>query len=516
MKNATRAATRNATRNATRLAASALALACCACTTDDAVSPPAQLAQPAATAAAGTRAAQTFAAQPAADAPSPAAQPASPSQSPAAATPPAAAAEPDAAALFDNSKVHELALTFSPADWQARQADLQVKLGKPTGGVAPGQIVPTALDPAWVPADAVLDGQLKRWIGVRYKGQATLQEPYQQGFAKLPFRIDFDHFAVEHPETKGQRCFGLQKLTFANGWNDATYLRDVLASEILRDRGVPAPRATFVRVTIDHGDGPHYAGLFTAVEDPSDRMPQEVFQAAGANVYKAAGGSADWQVFDQPSFAKQTNAKTADGSEIEAAIAALHAPRAPAEPWRKGLEATLDVQGFLRWLAVETAMWNQDIYGYHGANYYLVAVAQEGGRLHWVPWDHNEAFQMPQGDGQNRQANGGYSVGIVHHDEVSAAWPLLRWLLDDPVYRAAYDAELAKALQGAYATETFAARAKQLHALIEPHVHGPQGEKWPNTAQYADASGNVDLQPPDALIGHAQKMHALVAEAIGK
>ncbi|MSQ81797.1 MAG: hypothetical protein EXR77_02640 [Myxococcales bacterium] len=418
--------------------------------------------------------------------------------------------------LFGGTLVRTVSLRYAKADWLAQQQVLATKLGPPLDQeLDPGNLPPLPQVPAWVPVEVSLGSQTWKWVGIRYKGNGSPIETYHLGMAKLPFRLDFDHFDLEHPETKGQLCNGLEKLTFANGWTDSTYLRDVLASEIMRERGVPAPRAAFYRVMVDHGDGPYYAGPHSAIEDPSDDLPTRELGAIGGNVYKAAGAGAGWQVFDTPSFSKQTNAKQQNWSDIEAAIAALHAPRADAAKWRTELQKRFAVAGFLRWLAVNTAIWNPDVYGLHAANYYLAGVPAQGGRLHWLPWDQNEAFRPPQAPYvQGQPSQTAYTKAVVHHTATTDQWPLIRYLLDDSVYAAQYDKELAKAVLGSYELQTFAARAKALHALIKPHVEGPQGEVWPHTVQFGAESGTY-LQPPDDLIAHASAMHQLIQDALG-
>jgi hypothetical protein len=50
-------------------------------------------------------------------------------------------------------------------------------------------------------------------------------------------------------------------------------------------------------------------------------------------------------------------------------------------------------------------------------------------------------------------------------------------LLDDPTYRAVYDAHVAKAVSTVYQPERAQARFAQARALIEPYVVGADGEQ---------------------------------------
>jgi spore coat protein CotH len=61
-------------------------------------------------------------------------------------------------------------------------------------------------------------------------------------------------------------------------------------------------------------------------------------------------------------------------------------------------------------------------------NYFLYA-DPETDQLTWIPWDNNHAlFGMGM--------RGALSLSL---DEVTEQWPLIRYLLDDPIYHAQYD-----------------------------------------------------------------------------
>ena len=66
-------------------------------------------------------------------------------------------------------------------------------------------------------------------------------------------------------------------------------------------------------------------------------------------------------------------------------------------------------------------------------------------------------------------------------DEVNASWPLIRFLLDDDVYRAQYKVFLQNALDTSI-DQTFAnGLIDKYHNLIAPYVSGTEGELSPYT-----------------------------------
>jgi spore coat protein CotH len=178
------------------------------------------------------------------------------------------------------------------------------------------------------------------------------------GQHKYPFKLNFDKFEDDYPEIKNQKFYGFKKIICNNNRYDASFIRDVVCSDIFRAGGVPTARGSFCRMYIDTGSGPVYWGLYTIFEDPADEMLQTQFQNAKGNLYKPEGKGADWRTFNREAFEKKTNEDDADWSDVQAAVTALNAGRSDAAAWRAGLEAVFNVRFFLRWLAINTVIVN--------------------------------------------------------------------------------------------------------------------------------------------------------------
>jgi len=188
---------------------------------------------------------------------------------------------------------------------------------------------------------------------------------------------------------------------------------------------------------------------------------------------------------------------------------------------------------FLRWLALNSALENWDTYGGMAHNYYLYD-DPDTGRLTWIGWDHDrilsagggmggpggggfdmadmaqagqpgggaeppagfEGFRqgapgMPEGF-EGREAlgpggGGGFGgvggvggVGVfggfgstsLDRADTSDSWPLIRYLLDDPVYRAAYLAQLADLESNVFDVGAILERSAHYQALLEPYFTG--------------------------------------------
>jgi len=62
-------------------------------------------------------------------------------------------------------------------------------------------------------------------------------------------------------------------------------------------------------------------------------------------------------------------------------------------------------------------------------------------------------------------------------DQINENWPLIRYLMDDPVYHAMYNAFVYDTIDGVYSVARSQTRFQEAHDLIAPYVVGPEGEQ---------------------------------------
>ena len=342
----------------------------------------------------------------------------------------------------------------------------------------------------------------KTWwnVGIRYKGNSTLSGGWRSGVAKLASRSNFDKFEDEHPEIQGQHFYGFSKLSLSSNQGDASYIRDHVASDTFLAAGVPAARTGFMAVKVDHGNGPEYFGLYTVAGSP-ELAARQPFRQPRWRALRGGRHRRPLGTFDEASFEAQSDAAEQGWETVQAAIDALNADRGDATAWRAGLEARLDVDGFLQWLAIDTVMMNWDSYGSMPHNYYLYADPADGNRLHWITWDHN--LSMSSGRG--------LSLTLT---EVTQDWPLIRYLMDDPIYRPRYEQYVRESIQGPLAAATMKERLQQAHDLIAPWVSGENAEVTGFTytsAQQFDTS----LTGSTGLFSFVEQREAAVRTAFG-
>ena len=379
----------------------------------------------------------------------------------------------------------------------------------PLGGAGAGrdevELLPRT--PVYVPADISFDGETFRRVGYRLKGNSTLLLTWRRGSDKLPFRLNFDGLEARFPETADQTFFGFPNLSFTNNGLDTSYLRAKVVTDLFRDAGVPSAATAFVRVFLDRGAGPTYQGLYTMIEVPDRPMLDRLFGSDDGNLYKPHGTGGRWTVFDREAFSKRTNQEAEDWTDIEDAIAALNAPRTDRASWRSRLEARFDVPVFLRWLALNTIIGNIDVYGGVSAhNYYLYASPRHRDRLFWIPWDHDLA--MP---------TFGFGVGgaiDLYHASIANNWPLIRFMMDDPVYRAAYRANVETLLATVFEPGRLAATLRSEQARIARFVVGPEGEPFGRNLAGSPAQFDASVFGPGGLIAYVTNRAAAVQQVL--
>ena len=403
--------------------------------------------------------------------------------------------------VFPDNEVNRIDLTIDPDNWQDMLDDMTKKYGSfgRRGGTGPGQM--SNENPIFVPCRFLFAGREWYRVGVRFKGNSSLISAWSQGIWKMALKLDFDEYEEEYPEIQNQRFYGFRQLSLSNNFDDRSFLRERVVPEIFRGLDVRAPRTAFCRVYIDHGDGSLYFGLYTMVEVVDDTMLGDQFGSDEGNCYKPDGIGATFAqgTFREGDFVKKNNEDAGDWSDILALFDALHSINRIGNPeqWRNRLEALFNVDGFLRWLAVNTVIQNWDTYGKMTHNYYLYNDTTLG--FTWIPWDNNEALQYGK-------HGGALSLGLT---EVNSQWPLIRYLMDDDTYRPIYVSYVADVINGPFEPAKMIARYRYLHGLVQPYITGTYGENNGYTFLRSSADINSEL---DYLIDHVQERETAVKD----
>ena len=369
-------------------------------------------------------------------------------------------------------------------------------------------------NPIWVTVDLEFNEQTWTNVGFRFKGNSSLMSTWGSGSYKLPFRLNFDKFEDDYLEIDNQRFYGFQQLSFTNHFNDDSLLRERVSSDVFRESGIPTAHTAFYAVYVDYGEGPIYFGLYTSVELVDDTVIETQFSDSSGNLYKPEGEGANFVEgsFNEESFSKETNANTADYSDILALFDALHAETRISDPvvWREDLEAVFNTNGFMHWLAVNTVIQNWDTYGSMAHNYYLYNDPATG-QLTWIPWDLDLSMQSGMGGfggGMGRGGGMGEFGNNAAFDQAGIGdnWPLIRYLMDDPVYHDLYVLYIEQTINDTFEPTQMEERFQRLHDLIAPYVEA-EIEGYSNLSSLEAFENSIT-----ELVNHVNQRNVLAEE----
>jgi len=406
--------------------------------------------------------------------------------------------DPDYQLIFDHGEVIRFDIEIDANDWSDMQSDLAVNLG--SSGGRPGQTPGISSDytPIWVPCSFQFDGTEWYHVGIRFKGNSSLQSSYQSGIGKLSFKLDFDEYEDDYPEISDQRFYGFRQLNLKNNYADQSLMREKVASDLFRDFGLASPKTAFCVVYVDHGSGPVYYGVYTLVEEVDDTVLDSQFASSSGNLYKPDGDAASFaaNTYKASEMEKRNNEELADYSDVIALYEAINSAERTSDPesWKTELNACFDVDAFLQWLAANTAMQNWDTYGIMTHNYYLYN-NPAGGLLTWIPWDNNEALQ------EGKQG-GALSLSL---NEVGSNWPLISYLMDVAEYENIYQAYLSQFTEGVFDPAGMIDLYSQYYDLLRDYAYA---ESSPFTFISYDAAFDSAVE---SLKGHVQQRHDAVS-----
>ncbi|QCX37797.1 spore coat protein [Aureibaculum algae] len=371
--------------------------------------------------------------------------------------------DPNFNEVFEDEAVKRIDIVISETRWQSMLDDMTSLYGTFGGGNRPGGVSSDVDEnPIFVPAEVFYNGLEWYRVGVRFKGNSSLQTSWQSGILKLSFKLDFDEYEDDYPQIDNQRFYGFKKLSLKNNFDDKSMLREKVATDVFRNAGLVASHTAFYTVYVDHGDGPQYFGLYTMVEEVDDTVLDDQFSDDDGNLYKPDGDAASFAAgsYDEDEYVKKNNEDEADFSDVKNLLDILNdgSRTSDAVAWRSDLDAVLDTDVFLKYLAVNTVVQNWDTYGRMTHNYFLYN-NPETSKLTWIPWDNNEALQTGKQGG---------ALPLDFSGLNASEWPLIGYLYADDVYKDKYDTYVQEVVDGAFNTSTIQSLYGTYSALIEP------------------------------------------------
>jgi hypothetical protein len=310
--------------------------------------------------------------------------------------------------LYDLGTLRTIFLQFEDADWEREMADFHN----------------TDVE---VPATMTVDGRTYKDVGVQFRGASSFRM-VPEGL-KRSLNVSIDSVVDD------QNLGGYRTLNLLNANNDPTFLRALIYTEISQ-RYIPTPKMNFVRVVIN---GESWGVYLNAQQFNSDFV-RDWFKVTRGARWKAPGsprGQAGLEYLgdDAASYRRLYEIKTKDDAESWQALIKLTKvlDETPVDKLEAAIAPMLDIDGVLRFLALEVVMVNSDGYWTRASDYNLYR--DTSGRFHIIPHDVNEALGG-EGGGRNFGGRGSQLDPLVAVDDPGK--PLRSKLLAVPALRQKY------------------------------------------------------------------------------
>jgi hypothetical protein len=235
-----------------------------------------------------------------------------------------------------------------------------------------------------VPATLTIDGKVYKNVGVHTRGASSFFGVPEGLKRSLNVALDF--------VDEKQSVQGYRTLNLLNAHEDPAFLRSVLYLQAAREYG-PAPKANFARVVIN---GESW-GIYTNAQQYNKELVNEWFKTTDGARWKVPGspngrGGLEYLGDDLAPYKRIYSIKTKDDAKSWAALVALCKTlntTAP-EQLEKALAPMLDVDGALKFLALEVTLVNNDGYWTRASDYSIYMDPK--GMFHVFAHDANETF----------------------------------------------------------------------------------------------------------------------------
>ena len=363
--------------------------------------------------------------------------------------------------FWNDLKIHRFHLEMSEAEWEA------MKALDPHKGLAPAERLKKINGEQrelhrsrfpWAEGSLTINGQHLNGIGARYKGNASFN--LMRGSLKRNMKIKLDW------ANKDQNYNSVETLNLNAGGLDPSKLRDVFSYWLFREAGVPAPRTTFAEMTltIPGQYEKEHLGIYTIVEQVNKSFLKDRFGSKKGLLMKPEGIASveyhgdDWRFYahlyrpdNQPSLAQSM--RVMDFANV--------VNLSNTKQFRDSISSYLDIDGFLRFIAVNALIVNLDTLLAMPQNYYL-HLSKDTNKFVFFPWDLDISFAgWPLGGKPADQMK-----LSLEHPHSSDAHKLIDRLLAMESVKLRYDKIISQLVEGIFSKEQLIKKFEKLERTI--------------------------------------------------
>ena len=221
-------------------------------------------------------------------------------------------------------------------------------------------------------------------VGLRFRGDTIRHKQ------KKSFRISFNSF------DSGDNYHGIEKMNLNAEVNDPSIVRSKLTWDLFRYLGVSGSRSNHVLLYINDA----FYGVYLNTEHIDERYMKSRFDNNDGNLYRNLwpadlvylGASQDdykYEYDGRRAYALRTNEKWDDYEDLSAMITTLN--QYDGNQLKNEIETLINVQQYLKVMAVDVISGNWDGYTGDKNNYYLYR-DQVSGRFEYIPYNLENSF----------------------------------------------------------------------------------------------------------------------------
>ena len=247
----------------------------------------------------------------------------------------------------------------------------------------------------WIEATVTVDGVAHEKAGLKLKGNSSLQgisadsEPQ-----KLPWLVRFDKFV------DGANHDGMTRMVIRAS-SSTSALNEAVALDLLATTGLASEKAAHISLSINGSD----PVLRLTCQDLDESWVAQNFDVAGL-LYKAEStGDYTYRGTDESAYKDVFDQETGKANLTPLIEFLQFINESSDADFQSGLAQRVDVDKMVTYLAFEDVIDNFDDITGPGNNSFLWW-AEQANQMTVVAWDHNCAFGLKPGAGQQGQGGG--------------------------------------------------------------------------------------------------------------
>ena len=324
----------------------------------------------------------------------------------------------------------------------------------------PGVAGYLGVDHQYGQANLTINGQTIKGIGLRYKGNGTFFAYVEDDVTRrLSFKIDFNEYDDE------LEFHGLTKINL----NNASLIREPLSYELFREAGIYCSQVGYAKVSltipgkIDRR--PH--GLYTIIEQVDKRFLKDRYSSAKGLLMKPSTFGAfryfgeEWDEY-QIGFVPKTKPTEEQKQRVIEFSRLIH--KSEDDAFEEKVEEYLDVDQFLRFIAVNVLLTNLDSFLGGSQNYYIY-LDPASNKFHFFPWDMDSSFGVAE---WNRTPEMCREMSIDHPG--GKGHTIIERVLNIPRHRQTYHDYLDTYLNTIFDEEKMYQQIERVGAFVRPLV----------------------------------------------